>query len=116
MKLHKEGYKSLRNEIAILIVLAYFSYISDNQSIDSLLISSLVDRVKKNSIKEVILATSATIEGQTTAHYIQDSLKKLNVKVSKLAQGLPIGGEIENLDDGTLISAFKNRKDLNENK
>ena len=76
---------------------------------DGLLVSSLVDRVKKNSVKEVILATSATIEGQTTAHYIQDSLKDIKVKISKLAQGLPVGGEIEFLDDGTLNSAFKNR-------
>ena len=76
---------------------------------DGLLISSLVTRVKKNSVKEIILATSATIEGQTTAHYIQDSLKDTKVKISKLAQGLPVGGEIEFLDDGTLFSAFKNR-------
>jgi len=76
---------------------------------DGLLVSSLVERVKKNSVKEIILATSATIEGQTTAHYIQDSLKNENVKISKLAQGLPVGGEIEFLDDGTLFSAFKNR-------
>jgi len=76
---------------------------------DVLLVSSLVARVKKNSVKEVILATSATIEGQTTAHYIQDSLKDIKVKISKLAQGLPVGGEIEFLDDGTLFSAFKNR-------
>ena len=76
---------------------------------DELLVSSLVDRVKKNSVKEVILATSATIEGQTTAHYIQDCLKDTKVKISKLAQGLPVGGEIEFLDDGTLFSAFKNR-------
>ena len=79
---------------------------------DGLLISSLVDRVKKNSVKEVILATSATIEGQTTAHYIQDSLKDTKVKISKLAQGLPVGGEIEFLDDGTLYSAFKNRSSV----
>ena len=76
---------------------------------DGLLVSSLVSRVKKNSVKEVILATSATIEGQTTAHYIQDILKDTQVKISKLAQGLPVGGEIEFLDDGTLFSAFKNR-------
>ena len=76
---------------------------------DGLLISTLIERVKKNSVKEVILATSATIEGQTTAHYIQDSLKDTKVKISKLAQGLPVGGEIEFLDDGTLFSAFKNR-------
>ena len=74
------------------------------------LISSLVERAKKDSIEEVIIATSATVEGQTTAHYIKDSLKNTNVKISKLAQGLPVGGEIESLDDGTLIYAFKNRK------
>ena len=79
---------------------------------DGLLVSSLVDRVKKNSVKEVILATSATIEGQTTAHYIQDSSKNTKVKISKLAQGLPVGGEIEFLDDGTLFSAFKNRSPI----
>ena len=76
---------------------------------DGLLMSSLINRVRKNSVKEIILATSATIEGQTTAHYIQDSLKETKVKISKLAQGLPVGGEIEFLDDGTLFSAFKNR-------
>jgi len=85
---------------------------TNNQRKEDLLIDSLIDRVKKNNIEEVILATSATVEGQTTAFYIQDSLKKTNIKVSKLAQGLPVGGEIENLDDGTLISAFKNRKGL----
>ena len=83
---------------------------STNQKKEDLLINSLVDRIKKDSIEEVILATSATVEGQTTAFYIQDSLKNTNVKISKLAQGLPVGGEIENLDDGTLISAFKNRQ------
>lgn len=81
----------------------------ENKKDDGLLVSSLIYRVKKNSVKEVILATSATVEGQTTAHYIQDSLKKTKVKISKLAQGLPVGGEIEFLDDGTLFSAFKNR-------
>ena len=79
---------------------------------EDLLINSLVERVKKDKIEEVIIATSATVEGQTTAYYIQDSLKKINVKVSKLAQGLPVGGEIENLDDGTLFSAFKNRNGI----
>ena len=87
---------------------------STNQNKEDLLINSLVERVKKDEIEEVILATSATVEGQTTAFYIQDSLKDSNVKISKLAQGLPVGGEIESLDDGTLISAFKNRKALDE--
>ena len=79
---------------------------------ESLLINSLVERVKKNKIEEIILATSATVEGQTTAFYIQDSLTDVDVKITKLAQGLPVGGEIEILDDGTLISAFKNRLKL----
>jgi len=82
---------------------------SNGQRNEDLLINSLVERVKKDSIDEVIIATSATVEGQTTAYYIQDSLKETKVKVSKLAQGLPVGGEIESLDDGTLFSAFKNR-------
>ena len=85
---------------------------SVGQRKEDLLINSLVERVNKDNIEEVILATSATVEGQTTAYYIQDSLKNLNVKVTKLAQGLPIGGEIESLDDGTLFSAFKNRSSL----
>ena len=88
---------------------------SISQRKEDLLISSLVERVKKDSIDEVILATSATVEGQTTAHYIKDSLSKTKVKISKLAQGLPVGGEIESLDDGTLFSAFKNRKPIENN-
>ena len=76
---------------------------------NGLLIDSLVQRVRKNSVKEVILATSASIEGETTSHYISDSLKDTKVKITRLAKGVPIGGEIEFLDDGTLFSAFKNR-------
>ncbi len=82
---------------------------------EELLINSLLERVSKDKIEEVILATSATVEGQTTAYYIQDSLKNLKVKITKLAQGLPVGGEIESLDDGTLFSAFKNRSKLYSN-
>ena len=88
---------------------------SIGQKREDLLIDSLVERVKKDEISELILATSATVEGQTTAYYIQDSLKSLDVKITKLAQGLPVGGEIETLDDGTLFSAFKNRSELNSN-
>ena len=88
----------------------------NSQKKEDLLIDSLVKRVVKDNIEEVILATSHTTEGQTTAFYIQDSLKNTNVRITKLAQGLPVGGEIENLDDGTLISAFKNRKNLNGQK
>jgi len=88
---------------------------SAGQRKEDLLINSLVERVTKENIEEVILATSATVEGQTTAYYIQDSLKKTSAKVTKLAQGLPVGGEIESLDDGTLYSAFKNRTGIKTN-
>ena len=88
---------------------------SVGQRKEDLLVDSLVERVNKEKIEEVILATSATVEGQTTAYYIQDSLKGIEVKVTKLAQGLPVGGEIESLDDGTLFSAFKNRSNLISN-
>ena len=85
--------------------------INPNENYDqkNLLIDSLVKRIKKDNLKEVIIATSATVEGQTTAHYIEDVIKNDKIKVSKLGQGLPVGGEIEQLDDGTLVSAFKNR-------
>ena len=82
---------------------------NENYNQKNLLIDSLVKRIKNNNVKEVIIATSATVEGQTTAHYIEDIVKNGKIKVSKLGQGLPVGGEIEQLDDGTLISAFKNR-------
>ncbi len=88
---------------------------SVGQRKEDLLVHSLVERVNKEKIEEVILATSATVEGQTTAYYVQDSLKNLDVKITKLAQGLPVGGEIESLDDGTLFSAFKNRSNLISN-
>ena len=86
---------------------------SNSQNKEELLIDSLVKRVVEENIEEVIIATSATVEGQTTAFYIQDKLKTTKANITKLAQGLPVGSEIENLDDGTLISAFKNRHELN---
>ena len=84
----------------------------NNKKEADLLIPSLIKRAKNNSIDEIILALSASVEGSTTAHYIQDALKGLKVKISKLAQGIPVGGEIEFLDDGTLFSAFKNRNSV----
>ena len=88
---------------------------SAGQRKEDLLINSLVERVIRENIEEVILATSATVEGQTTAYYIQDSLKQTKTKITKLAQGLPVGGEIESLDDGTLYSAFINRSGIKTN-
>ena len=77
---------------------------------DSLLITSLINRVKNNNtVKEIILACGNTVEGQVTSHYIQDCLKNTKVKITKLAQGMSVGTEVEFLDDGTLVAAFKNR-------
>ena len=81
---------------------------------NGLLIDSLISRVKNGSIKEVILATSASVEGETTSHYISDSLKETKIKITRLAKGVPVGGEIEFLDDGTLFSAFKNRSPISK--
>lgn len=73
-------------------------------------LAPLMERVRAGGISEVILAMNATVEGQTTAHYLVDALEPLNVKVSRLAHGMPVGGEMDYLDDGTLSAAFKSRR------
>ncbi|WRQ48070.1 recombination mediator RecR [Rhodobacterales bacterium FZCC0083] len=78
---------------------------------DELRIPKLIDRVSSENITEVILALNATIEGQTTAHYLADQLES-RTKVTTLAQGVPIGGELDYLDDGTITAALKARKAL----
>ena len=75
-----------------------------------LTLDPLISRVKEGDIHEVILALNATVEGQTTLHYIADLLLPYNVKVSTLAHGVPVGGELDYLDDGTLHTAFKARR------
>ncbi|MEZ5810530.1 MAG: recombination mediator RecR [Rhizobiaceae bacterium] len=76
---------------------------------DQLAIAPLVARVAEGAVKEVILAVNATVEGQTTAHYITDQLAGLDVKVTRLAHGVPVGGELDYLDEGTLAAALKSR-------
>ena len=76
---------------------------------DDLNLKSLVSRVAAGGVKEVILAVNATVEGQTTAHYITDQLSGLGVKVTRLAHGVPVGGELDYLDEGTLAAALKSR-------
>lgn len=76
---------------------------------DDLNIRTLVERVSEGLIKEVILAVNATIEGQTTAHYITDQLADFDVKVTRLAHGVPVGGELDYLDEGTLSAALRAR-------
>lgn len=73
-------------------------------------IPHLLSRAREEAVKEVIVALNATIDGQTTAHYIADSLQNCAVKVTQLAHGVPIGGQIDCLDDGTLATALKSRK------
>ncbi|MGB6119151.1 MAG: recombination mediator RecR [Mesorhizobium sp.] len=76
---------------------------------DELTIGKLVDRIASGGVSEVILAVNATIEGQTTAHYITDQLSGFDVKITRLAHGVPVGGELDYLDEGTLSAALKSR-------
>ncbi len=82
----------------------------DGRRPEDLNIEKLVVKVASGNIVEVILATSATVEGQTTAHYITERLKDFNTQISQIAHGIPIGGELDYLDDGTLGAALKARK------
>ena len=84
----------------------------DNIGPDDLKIGQLVQRAKSEKIKEVILANSATVDGQTTAHYIADQLGSSDIILSRLAQGLPMGGELDFLDDGTITQALRARSKL----
>lgn len=81
----------------------------DGRGPSALRIDALVSRAKEEAIQEVILATNATIAGQTTAHYVTERLSGCNVRVSRLAQGIPMGGELDYLDDGTLLAALNAR-------
>ena len=74
-----------------------------------LTIDALVSRAHDPAVKEVILALNATVDGQTTAHYITDLLHDANVTVTRLAHGVPVGGELDYLDEGTLSAAIKQR-------
>lgn len=82
----------------------------DDVGPEDLNIGTLVDRVNAGSVGEVILATNVTVDGQTTAHYIVDRLASSGVKITRLAHGVPVGGELEYLDDGTLTTALKARQ------
>jgi len=77
---------------------------------EDLNIPKLFARAGEKSVKEIILATNATLDGQTTAHYIRERLKGLPVQVTAIAHGVPVGGELDYLDDGTLAAAIRERK------
>lgn len=77
---------------------------------DDLSIARLIDRVREGGFSEVILALNATLDGQTTAHYIAEQLAGFEVSVTRLAHGVPVGGELDHLDDGTLATALRARR------
>ena len=76
---------------------------------EKLNLGKLVERAR-DGVTEIILAMNATVEGQTTAHYLMDALEPLHVRVTRLAHGVPVGGELDYLDEGTLSAAFKARR------
>jgi recombination protein RecR len=82
----------------------------DGMTPERLNLPKLLERVMAGGIGEVILAMNATVEGQTTAHYLLDALEPLGVKITRLAHGVPVGGELDYLDEGTLSAAFKARR------
>ena len=84
----------------------------DGRKPEDLAIASLVARAESDEVNEVVLAMSATVEGQTTAYYLADRLAQCGVKLSRLAHGVPVGGELDYLDDGTLSTAIKARHKL----
>ncbi|SLN25260.1 recombination mediator RecR [Oceanibacterium hippocampi] len=77
---------------------------------EDLKIDQLIARAAEPGVEEVVLATNATVDGQTTAHYITDRLEGSGVRISRLASGVPVGGELDYLDDGTLSAAFRTRR------
>ena len=82
----------------------------DGRGPSELKIDKLIERARAGNITEVIIATNATVEGQTTAHYLTSKLAETGVKISRLAYGIPIGGELDYLDEGTLGAALKSRQ------
>ena len=79
---------------------------------DDLKVRKLVERSQVENVTEVILALSATVDGQTTAHYVADCLKDCNVTVSRLGHGVPVGGELDYMDEGTLAAALSSRQKI----
>jgi recombination protein RecR len=77
---------------------------------EDLNVAPLVERARAGGVREIVLATSATVDGQTTAHYVTERLKGSAVAVTRLAHGVPVGGELDYLDDGTLAAALKARR------
>jgi recombination protein RecR len=84
----------------------------DGMGPEDLALGKLIERASEPHVREVILALNATVEGQTTSHYITDMLATADVKVTRLAHGVPVGGELDYLDEGTLSAAMISRTSL----
>jgi recombination protein RecR len=84
----------------------------EGRGIEVLKIDRLIKKIKENAVEEVIIATNATVDGQTTAFYIVDSIENMNLKITQPALGLPMGSELNFLDENTLNIAFKNKKEF----
>jgi len=85
---------------------------TSGKKIEDLNINSLIDRVRNNQVKEIIIATSATIDGQTTSYFITDLVKEYNIKITRLTYGIPVGSELDYLDEGTISIALKTRTQI----
>lgn len=77
---------------------------------EDLNVAKLIERANRDDVKEIILALNATVDGQTTAHFLADKLAEASVDITSLARGVPVGGELDYLDDGTLTAAFRSRR------
>ncbi len=82
----------------------------DGRGPEDLKLDRLAERVREEGVEEIILALGATVDGQTTAHYIGERLAPLGVKMTRLAHGVPVGGELDYLDDGTITAALRARR------
>lgn len=85
---------------------------SSGIGIEDLKFNQLIQRIKNCNVQEVIIATSATVDGQTTAHFLAEILKEYNVKISRLAHGIPVGSELDYLDEGTIAIALATRSEI----
>ena len=106
------AFEKIKEYNGIYHVLNGFISPSKGKGVESINLTSLLNKKEKNQVKEVILATNLTIEGEMTAMYLAKILKEKNVKVTRLAHGLPMGAQLDYADEMTLFRAFSNRKEI----
>lgn len=106
------AFEKIKEYNGIYHVLNGFISPSKGKGVESINLTSLLNKIEKNQVKEVILATNLTIEGEMTAMYLAKILKEKNVKVTRLAHGLPMGAQLDYADEMTLFRAFSNRREI----